>query len=273
MQASPAFRLHPLSLVLVLLIVLHSPALAQVATPPAWCEGGAWHRDCSTAGVKLALEEQQRVQLQAGVVTSYRVSVGSVPSGALYAIWTKPTHGPPLALLTGLTADAAGHLVCADSTAFAGQPVVRSLLGWCGQRTVDDIVMSAPPSFALGEPVSIALLSTDQSVRVYASAIPYPLEASSGGCSVAGEMLNRETFAFSGFGFAPGETLRINSHSGRDAMGQAALADDDGRLGTTIILPAVRGRRGGEATFEVGGGSCSVMLRYGWGDRIHGPGR
>jgi hypothetical protein len=131
-------------------------------------------------------------------------------------------------------------------------------------------MLSAPPSFALGEALRVALISTDETVAVFAEAIPYRLDASAG-CTVEGEMLSLEGFAFSGSGFTPGETLEVVSRSDRNIIRRTATADDGGRLPTVIVLPTVRGRSGGDATIEVTGESCRVVLRYGWGDKLRGP--
>jgi hypothetical protein len=34
------------------------------------------------------------------------------------------------------------------------------------------------------------------------------------------------------------------------------------------VMPAVRGKRGGDAVYEVQGLSCHVTLRYQWGDKL-----
>jgi hypothetical protein len=271
MQASIATV--SLTALFVLHLPLHPALLAQVSTPAAWCDAESWHRDCSTPGVHLALVEEARIQLSSGIVVSYGVAAANAPTGRIYSIWNRATHGPAQALLTGLTADTAGNLICADSTQHVDQPIVRAFLGWCGARRMEHITLLAPPSFALGEAMRVALISTDGMTRVYADAIPYPLEASSGSCTVVGEMMNREMFAFSGSGFMPAETLHITSRSGRDVVRRTALANPVGRLETTIILPAVRGKKGGDATFEVAGAACQVALRYGWGDKLYGPGQ
>jgi hypothetical protein len=271
MQTSTAAGPFATVFFLILSSVFQTPVLSQVSDPPEWCDAVVWHRECSTRGVHLALVETERTRLQTGTLVSYGLTWASVPSGKVYSIWIKPTHGPAQLLLTGLTGDPAGRLICVDSTEYAARPRIPAMLGWCGPRTLENIMLSAPPSFALGEALRVALISTDETVAVFAEAIPYRLDASAAGCTVEGEMLSVERFAFSGSGFTPGETLEVVSRSGRDIIRRTATADDGGRLPTTIVVPNVPGRSGGDATIEVTGGSCRVVLRYGWGDRLRGP--
>jgi len=234
------------------------------------CDSVRWHADCSTSGVQLALVEEMRQSVRKDVVVGYGLTARGVPGGRVYALWLKPTAGKPYALMTGFTPDSSGAIVCADS-ATARQPHVTAMLGWC-KRGLASVGLSVG-QFALGETYRVGLISTDDSVRGYANAIPHPLQATSGSCTITGEMHSRELFAFSGTGFRPGEALQISMRSGREAINKSQNADDGGRLGVMIVLPAVKGKDGGEASYEVAGAGCRVTLRYGWGNKVLGPGR
>jgi hypothetical protein len=264
----------PASLIAVFLTMLVVPPLApaQVLAPAEWCSADTWHRECSTTRIHLALVPMEDMRLPSATLKRFRMTAGNVPAGRTYSIWLKPSHGPAQALLIGVSADDEGNLVCADSTAYSGPPRIAAISGWCGRQTPDKLTFISGPDFVLGEALRVALIDADGEVRVYADAIPYPLEASSGSCTVVGEMLDRERFTFSGSGFAPGETLQFASRSGRQVIRRTEVADSQGRLGTILVLPAVRGRDGGNAAFEVVGQSCKVEVRYGWGDQLRARG-
>jgi hypothetical protein len=85
---------------------------------------------------------------------------------------------------------------------------------------------------------------------------------------------------------APPRAVRVFGHrirSGRDGTAvlrsaketirQSLVADEHGRLDTLMALPAVKGKRGGEASVETKGVNCRVVLRYGWAERIFTPER
>jgi hypothetical protein len=254
----------------LLLAVLPLVSLRSQTATAVNCDTVRWHADCSTPGVQLVLVEAMRQSVRKDVVVGYGITVRGVPAGRIYALWVKPTADKPYALMTGFTPDSTGAVVCADS-ATANQPRVAAMLGWCKRRLAS--VGLTAGQFALGEAYRVALISTDDSVRAYASAIPHPLQASAGACTITGEMHGPEVFAFSGAGFRPGEALQITMRSGREVINKSQHADDGGRLGIEIVLPAVKGKDGGDASYEVAGAGCRVVLRYGWGKKVLGPGR
>ena len=51
-------------------------------------------------------------------------------------------------------------------------------------------------------------------------------------------------------------------------MHETRSAGADGTLPKTVILPAVVGRTGGDASYEVSDSECSVKVLYKWGDRM-----
>jgi len=252
---------------LLLLALPPTPLHPQAATP-AKCDSVRWHRDCSTPGVQLALVEVFRNKARNDIVVGYHITASHVPAGKAFAVWAKPTGSEPFAVMTGFMADSTGTLTCGDSTVAASE-VRRAAKLWC-RGAIESVTLSAG-QYALGEAYRVALISIDDSVRVYAEAIPHPLEASADGCTLTGEMHSREIFAFSGTGFRPGEVVQAMSRSGKEAMASSQTADDAGRLAWMIILPGVKGKRGGDASYEVTGAGCRVTLRYGWGNKVLSP--
>lgn len=119
-----------------------------------------------------------------------------------------------------------------------------------------------------GEPIDYALISTDQTVRVYAQLTPFPLEAKSeGGCKLSMTLLspNLRTFVITGEGFKPGETVTTISKSDSEIIEKEGIALGDGRINTFIIDPGVVGKTGGTATFQASSKTCNVTVSYEWG--------
>jgi hypothetical protein len=268
MRPIPNVRVPAAALAVLLAALPLSPLRAQAATA-AGCDSTRWREDCSTPGVQLALVEQQRWKVRRDIVVGYGLTARGVPGGRVYALWVKPTAVKPYALMTGFAPDSSGAVICADSVALANLPRTAAALGWC-KRGLGGVGLSAG-QFARGEAYRVALISTDDSVFAYAAAIPHPLEASASGCTVTGEMHSRELFAFSGTGFRPGETVQVSMRSGSEAIAASQDADQGGRLAVRLVLPAVKGKAGGDATYEVAGAGCKVILRYGWGNKVLGP--
>ena len=253
---------------IALALILPALPLTAVHAQAAPCSATSWASECSTPGVQIALVEAMRQPARGDIVVGYHVTAHGVPAGRIYSVWLKPTAGEAYALITGFTPDSTGVVVCADSTALANRPRGQGM--WC-KWTLGDVGLTAG-GFARGEAYRVGLISTDDSVRAFASVIPHALAATSGGCTVSGEMFSREVFAFTGSGFRPGEPLQVTSRSGGDTQAASRPADDAGRLPPQTIRHLERGKRGGDASIEIAGAGCRVMLRYGWGNKIQGPG-
>lgn len=259
--------MRAVALALVLTTLPLFAARPQAALP---CDSTRWHQDCSTPGVQLTLVEQMREKVRRDIVVGYGLTARGLPAGRIYTLWVRPSGGDPQPLETGFTPDSSGAVICADSAAFKDRPRITALMGWC-DRGLDKVGLTAG-QFVRGEVYRAALISTDDSVRAYATAVPHPLAATSGGCTVTAEVLSPQIFAFWGAGFRPGETLHVTSRSGGDTKTASETADESGRLAVRTVIHNERGKRGGEATYEVAGAACQVMLRYGWGNKVLGPG-
>jgi len=77
-----------------------------------------------------------------------------------------------------------------------------------------------------------------------------------------------QVFTIIGTGFGPGKKLKIASTSVNESMHETKTAGADGTLPKQVILPAVIGRTGGEATYEVSDSDCTVKVLYKWGDAM-----
>ena len=244
-----------------------STASAQEADGPV-CDATNYRPVCSAPGTELRLIEGMRQRVNKDVVVGYNLAPNNIPGGKIYGVWHKPTVGDPFLLMAGFTPDSSGVLVCADSTtAPAAARAQNARMGWCTSPLAS--VGFSLGQFARAEPYRLALISTDDSVRVFGEVIPHPLEARNGACTLAAEMGTSSVFVFRGSGFRPGESVESVTRSGA-TLRSVLTADSAGTVGF-IVVAAVPGKRGGNASQELKGAGCSVKLEYGWGDKTLKP--
>ena len=242
-------------------------AVTGQATPDPTCDGTNWRPECSTPGTSLALTEAMRQRVQRDVIVGYYVTAKGVPEGKIYGVWHAPVNGDPFLLMTGFTPDSGGTVVCGDSTSVAPAARQGARLGWC-KRPLADVGFTVG-QFVRGEPYRLALISTDDSVRVYGEIIPHPLEATNGACRITAEMGASGVYVLRGSGFRPGEPVESRSRSG-GTQETTLAADSAGNVGIVAVV-AVPGKKGGDASQEFRGAACRVKLEYGWGDRALRP--
>lgn len=259
--------MHRTYVVIAALVSLSAvPAAAQEAARSAGC---TWDTRCSTGGAKLAAVEVDRSnQPKRGTVVTYRLKASGLPAGPAYTLWMRRLDGKEQWIVAGYAADSTGGLRCADR---AAHPDLARQAGdgWC-PLPLDSISLGMAAMMP-GEPVSFALRAHDGSAAAYARVIPHPVASSAEGCSLALEVVDpeRKSVAISGSGFAPGETARTASVSGKETVPGSATVGADGTLGPIVVLPAAAGAgRGGDASYEVAGSRCTVKLPYSWGNRL-----
>jgi len=112
----------------------------------------------------------------------------------------------------------------------------------------------------------IAIASLDESVRVFATAFPHPIEGSDGPHRLLLEMMspNRRTFTLWGTGFPPNSSLRTRLQAGTDAFEGPAFADERGILRMQLNAPP--GAKGGTVTYQVIGPAGRPKVTYRWGE-------
>lgn len=256
----------PIFVISALVSLQAAPAAAQDAHAGAHC---SWDARCSTAGATLAAVEVERTsQPKRGTVVTYRLKASGIPAGPAFTLWMRRLDGKEQWIVAGYAADSTGTLRCADR---AAHPDLARQAGdgWC-PIPIDSISLGMAAMMP-GEPVAFALRAHDGSAAAYARVIPHPVAASAEGCSLALEVVDpeRKSVAITGSGFAPGETVRTVSVSGKETVPGSATVDADGALAPIIVLPAAKGSgRGGDASYEVAGSRCTVKLQYAWGNRL-----
>jgi hypothetical protein len=200
-------------------------------------------------GAQLALAEIVRSKVGEGF--TYRLQATGLPQGKTYRLELRRLGGQVGQMPIGtLRVDAAGGLVTER-----GFRLEQHALGTGGP-------------VLKGEPLELALVAEDGSGQVVARIIPAPIEArGTGDCRLSVELMEPtgKIFMIRGEGFDPGEEVRLLDISEDEVMGDSKRISSTGRF-ELVILPAVVGKAGGEASISAIGRACSVpALPYKWG--------
>jgi hypothetical protein len=210
----------------------------------------AWGPVTSTPNMSLTLAESSRST--EGIRMTLHTT--GLPAGKTYSLvsWTI-TEKNPVTLMDGVTVDASGLAIC------AGTP------GTCkGDKADDPIDLVLRP--IAGEPVRLALISSDQSIKVLANTVPIPLRGADQGCTLDAVLLSpgAEVVWIEAAGFIPKGTITVRSSSEGELRGDDKKANADGSF-RTAILPYVEGLSHGVVTVTLKSGKCSPSVKIPWG--------
>ncbi len=250
-------------------LVFRFIVLASIA-PPAWGQGAAvpagtedavsrlvkahqaWGPAASTPNTSLTLKEASRE----GAIVRIRMYATGLPKEGTYTLMTWPvTQRGPVESLRGVTFNESGLAVC------AGTP------GTCaGDKPNDPIDVALRP--IPGEPSRLALISADQSIKIFAKIVPNPLKGEDKGCSVEAVLLTpgSELVLIEGTGFPPNSDIVLDSESEGERHGGKAKTDADGRY-VSGILPYKQGVARGTAKVNLKSAGCSPSVSFPWGKR------
>ena len=214
------------------------PAAQQRTAVPSW------------PGARLAVVEIVRTSPAGGEGFNYRLQATGLPGDKTFRLEVRRVGGEVGRMPIGaLHLDAAGRLVTERN--------VR----------LEQHVLGTGPVFK-GEPLELALVAEDGSGQVVARVVPAPIEARGiGDCRLSVELMEPtgKIFMIRGEGFDPGEDVRLLDISENEVMGDSKRISSTGRF-ELVILPAVVGKAGGEASISAIGRACSVpALPYKWG--------
>lgn len=209
-----------------------------------------WQPEHSSAGTRVTFDEITRARLASDSLTTvgYRVGVTGVPSGTTLCLFTRRLGQASQLAMSALRVNDAGALVSPN-----GQEVRFTLSG-----------------FVKGEPLDIALVAPDGSLKIFSTLIPFPIQATGmNNCRLATVLRSSDgtLFEISGAGFEPNEKLDGFSQSESEQLSSKLQAGADGTW-RVIMLPAVIGKSGGTASFETFGQKCTLKVTYDWGSAL-----
>jgi hypothetical protein len=209
-----------------------------------------WGPLTSTPNMSLTLTESSR----SGDGIRMSLHTAGLPAGKTYSLVSWPvTEKNPVTLMDGVTVDSSGIAICAGSA------------GMCkGDKPNDPINLVLRP--VAGEPVRLALISGDESIKVFANTVPIPLRGTDQGCTIDAVLLTpgAELVWIEASGFRPNSTLTVSSSSGGEVRGEDKRANADGSF-RTAILPYVEGLSHGVVTVTLKSAKCSPSVKVPWG--------
>ena len=203
----------------------------------------------ATPGVRLELLELPRTKTASP--SAYRLRLTGTAPGLEFELWTQQFGALFRKVSSGLRADEEGNVV--------------SHTRGKGSRAPAQVTV-APGSSAEGAAWSVALVSSDRTIRAFAATIPRPIVSRSGPCMLQLELVsyNGDRFVATGSGFTPGDEVTVQSTIGGLTTDRRRTIPVDGRLPTDVIVrDAVP--RDPHARYAVTAHSCNVAVDYKWG--------
>src|SRR5437867_3106433 len=184
----------------------------------------------ATPGASIELIEVAPATGEAPV--KYRLRVSGLPPGQVYGVWTNEFGHGFHEQASGFRLDESGTLVSSELDV-AGRP-----------RRLDQMTFEPGP-LPRGAGWQVAIVSSDRRVTAFAKAIPRPIAATHGPCTVSLELASRrgDRFIASGSGFMPGEDVTSElTYAGRTGR-KTHRVSPEGRFLSDFI---VHGGRGGD---------------------------
>ncbi|MBZ5650044.1 MAG: hypothetical protein LAO18_06125 [Acidobacteriia bacterium] len=235
---------------LALLVAAMAWIIPPTSTGQAVPDTKEWGDKFNTPGATLVLKKTGQDLLNGHTAVAYSAFASGLPKDRHYALWTWIVGSDPQPV--------------ADAYINNDGRVVNVLGDSQHQVAEDPIDLKV---FAgKGEPKKIALISDDGQLHVFAQAVPFPIEASDGPCRISGVMEGPAYEAVAVFvtGLQPKEDLLVDTQSESENAQNKAIATEGGTY-NSLILPFVKGKPSGKASFRVTGKSCKVGIAFPWG--------
>ena len=210
----------------------------------------------STPGTSATLRERERSSQENQLKVSYNLMVEGASKDQNYVLISWPINSAkPIEQLKGVSIGADGIVVCAGKTS-------EQCVGEKENDPVNLVFLPQP-----GEIVRLALVSSDQKIKVFAAAVPDPIVSRSSPCSLEViRLMPRFALAFiRAKGYASNETLTFNSKSYNESHQQDVKADGEGNA-VWGMLPAVKDKKRGTTNVSAKGGSCTSSISFDWGE-------
>jgi hypothetical protein len=204
----------------------------------------------ATPGLRLEMIELPRASRSA--TTRYRLHAVGFPSGVAFSLWAQD-FGQPFRLLgSGFQVAQSGNLVSSKHANTA--------------RSSPKPLTFAPGRYPRGAAWRLALVSADRAFRAFAGAIPHPITARDGPCTLGLELVSYrgDHFVATGGGFAPDDEVVAESrYAGRVTRNRQRVSAEGALPLSVISHQAIGSNR--RARYVVTGRSCEVAVEYNWG--------
>lgn len=200
-----------------------------------------------SSGPQLSYREVSRKASPTGDFITYRMRADRFPGGKTYSLTRTLMNGATYKVPEPLHIDGSGRVLMKDGSEF-------------------DLVLGG--TFP-GEFMRFTLLSDDGTAKAFVEITPVLIQAvGKGGCrlTVKPMMATGEAFSIIGEGFQPGQEIKtVAVSSGQSMEGHADNKNGNLKM---VLFPAVKGQSGGDASLTASDKSCSVTVRYAWGNAM-----
>jgi hypothetical protein len=246
-------------LIFILATATSIVSIAHEAMPKEKLQGVAdtsmrWE-SMTTPGIQAQIQESSRSKEEGRLIVRYRITAKGVSRNQVFTMIQWPiSAAQPEAVFGGITFDTKGLAVCDGTEGHCGDPATPN----------DPIDFTFMP--AKGEIYRIALISDDKKIKIAVSVVPDPLVGTSGPCSVEAVRFTPrfESVVIRGRGFQPSEKVRWNSASADEKILNDVFANVNGEF-TSVVIPAVKGKSGGDFKLKIEAKGCSPEIGFHWG--------
>lgn len=209
-----------------------------------------WGEKFNSSGAKLVLKEAGRNRASGQTVITYNLFVSGLPKDVEYTLWISLVGSNPQAV--------------ADAFINKDGLVVNVLSDPVNNVAEDPINLKVVAG--RGEPKQFALIANDGRYRVFGQVVPFPIEKTTGACSISATMMgqNYSVVLVVVNGLQSKEEFQIAQRSGSEGAQTKATAAEDGTY-RAIVVPLVKGQSSGKLKFAAIAKACSVDIEVPWG--------
>ena len=230
-----------------------------------------WGRSPQTSSeTTVELIEEKRA-IKGGIThVVYRVEPSGFTKGTTLELWTKKSDVEQKRMGTTFIDDQNKlrwkRIEKGGDFSVSGLLVkaVRSAM----DRSSGEEVRLTHGKYVLAEAREWALYDPTNGQLAFTKVIPFPVEAQGPtGCRLSLELLSPDGMSFNiiADGFQAGEELNVTSKSEGELVQQKDRFPQSEPL-TVLVSPGVTGKASGDASYTVEGTSCTVTLKYKWGE-------
>lgn len=255
-----------------------------------------WGPEMSTPGMSIALAEAGRTKTADGATQiTYRMTGTGFSSGERLTLVRWPLGEAAVHVMSGLTVDSSGNVVCGAASAAAATPSApgaapaATLAPACTQTMQANQPVEIQATAAQGEALRVALVGDTEKNGAATSVVPFPLAQQDQGCRLQ-VMLGVKDAAMvlvEGTGFPPNTSLKVDTVTSGDTRTVHPKTNGDGRM-VFAVLPEAKGQDSGQTTVTFAGvlhtpsletdknppapdPSCKPSVQFPWGKDSYKP--
>jgi hypothetical protein len=210
-----------------------------------------WGEKFNSNGTALILKEVGRNRASGQTVITYRLFASGLPRDGEYTLWMRLVGSNPQA----------------GADAFINKDgMVVSVLSDPAHNVAEDPI-NVKVVAGRGEPKQFALIANDGRYRVFGQVVPFPIEKTTGACSISATMMGQNYIGVLVVvtGLQSKEEFQIAQRSGSEGAQTKATAAEDGTY-RTLVFPFVKGQSSGKLKFTAIAKACSVDIEVPWGE-------